>query len=194
MTKKTSKTSKTIAFPSRPVDGLIHTIRDQRVMLDSDLAELYDVPTKFINLAVRRNPSRFPLDFMFQLTEQETDSLRLQIATSKIGRGGRRYLPHVFTEPGVAMLSSVLRSERAVQINILIMRAFIRLRELVAMNKDIAARIAKLEQGHDRTASIIEILLEDIDKLGQKLEQFQSPPSPYNRRRIGYITDDEGSK
>jgi hypothetical protein len=157
-------------------------------MLDSDLAALYKVPTKSLNLAVRRNRDRFPADFMFHLTAEEAARLRLQSETSKPQRGGRRYLPYVFTEPGVAMLSSVLRSARAVQMNILIMRAFIRLRELIASNKDIATRVEKLERGHDRTASVIEVLVEDIDRLGRKVERFKEP-SPYSRR-IGYITED----
>src|SRR5437763_14813088 len=101
-------------------------------MLDADLAELYQVLTKNVNLAVRRNQERFPEDFMFQLTAEEAESLRFQIVTSNTGRGGRRYLPYAFTEHGVAMLSSVLRSPRAVEMNILIIRAFIKLRELIA--------------------------------------------------------------
>jgi hypothetical protein len=105
------RAGKTVAI-TRPVEGLIHVIRGQKVMLDSDLAVLYEVPTKSLNLAVRRNQSRFPDDFMFQLTPEEVDRLRLQFETSKPGRGGRRYSPYAFTEPGVAMLSSVLRSER----------------------------------------------------------------------------------
>jgi hypothetical protein len=131
---------------TRPVEGLIHVISGQKVMLDRDLAALYEVPTKSLNLAVRRNQSRFPDDFMFRLTPEEVDRLRLQFETSKPGRGGRRYSPYAFTEPGVARLSSVLRSERAVQMNIIIVRAFIRLRELVISNKDIAAR----DQAQDR--------------------------------------------
>jgi hypothetical protein len=104
-------------------------------MLDADLAELYGVPTKRLNEAVRRNAARFPEDFMFQLTAEEAETLRSQFATSN-GRGGRRYIPYAFSELGVAMLSSVLNSERAVQVNIAIMRAFARLRELAASHKD----------------------------------------------------------
>src|SRR5690348_9652781 len=112
-----------LPVPVEMIERRIYLIRGQKVMLDSDLAELYQVLTKNLNLAVRRNTNRFPTDFMFQLTKEEAESLRLQFATSNVGRGGRRYLPYAFTEHGVAMLSSVLNSERAVQMNILIIRA-----------------------------------------------------------------------
>ena len=109
-------------------------------MLDADLAEVYQVLTKNLNLAVRRNAERFPRDFMFQLTKKESECLRLQFATSNAGRGGRRYLPKAFTELGVAMLSSVLNSPRAIKMNIIIMRAFVRLREALATHKDLAQK------------------------------------------------------
>jgi hypothetical protein len=141
----------------------IHYLRGERIMLDADLAELYGVLTKNLNLAVRRNRERFPADFMFQLTKEESESLRLQIATSNVGRGGRRYQPYAFTEHGVAMLSSVLRSGRAVQMNILIVRAFIKIRELLATSKDLAARVDLLEASQKDHASIIGILAEEID-------------------------------
>ena len=117
-------------------------------MLDTDLAEaeLYQVPTKRLNEAVKRNLDRFPADFMFQLTEEEAAALRSQIATSNAGRGGRRYLPYAFTEHGVAMLSSVLNSQRAVQMNILIIRAFVALREMLTTHKDLARKIEDLER------------------------------------------------
>src|SRR5438034_2976608 len=113
-------------------------------MLDSDLAELYAVSTRRLNEQVRRNLSRFPPDFMFQLTEEETAALRSQIAISNTVRGGRRYRPLVFTEQGVAMLSSVLHSERAILVNIAIMRAFVRLRQLLATHKDLARKLDEL--------------------------------------------------
>ena len=112
----------------------IHFIRGKRVILDSDLASLYGVLTKNLNKAVVRNLNRFPEDFMFQLTSEETESLRFQIGTSKKGRGGTRYLPHVFTQEGIAMLSGVLNSPRAIQANVQIMRTFIKMRELLATN------------------------------------------------------------
>ena len=169
----------------RPVESLIHLIRGHKVMLDSDLAALYQVTTGNLNLAVRRNDSRFPSDFMFKLSMGEANSLLLQTARAKIaGRGGRRTPPFVFTELGVAMLSSVLNSERAVQMNIIIMRAFVRLREIIASNKEIAARIEKLERGHDRTASVIEVLVEDIGRLAHEVKDMKALP-PVTKRRIG---------
>src|SRR3989304_935083 len=132
------------------IEGKILLIRGQKVMLDSDLAELYGVETFNLNKAVKRNIDRFPSDFMFQLTKEEADSLRFQIGMSKTtGRGGRRYLPYAFTEQGVAMLSSVLNSKGAVQVNIAIMRAFVRLREMIASNKELAKRFDDLEKRYD---------------------------------------------
>ncbi len=127
------------------VKNLIYEIRGYKVMLDSDLASLYEVPTSRLNEAVKRNKTRFPKNFMFQLTRDEYDFLISQIATSKIGRGGRRFLPYVFTEQGVAMLSSILNSERAIQINIQIMNTFVQMRQWAIENKDLAKRIAELE-------------------------------------------------
>src|SRR6266404_5851534 len=123
--------------PVEIIERRIFLIRGQKVMLDHDLAELYGVTTGNLNLAVRRNRVRFPDDFMFQLTSEETECLLLQIARAK-GRGGRRTPPHAFTEQCVAMLSSVLKSHRAALVNIVIMRAFVRLRELLATHKDLA--------------------------------------------------------
>ena len=152
-------------------------------MLDADLAILYSVETKQINRAVKRNLNRFPSTFMFRLTKEE--SLRCQIGTSNDGRGGRRYLPYVFTEHGVVMLSSVLNSDKAVEMSILVVNAFIRMRELIASNKDLAARVEKLENGQDRTASGIEILVEDIDRIGAELKQMKALP-PARKRKIGF--------
>lgn len=148
-------------------------------MLDADLAELYQVTTGNLNLAVRRNSSRFPPDFMFQLTKEEADSLRLQIAISKNGRGGRRTPPYAFTEHGVAMLSSILNSGRAVQMSILIIRAFVKMRELLASHKNLAARVEKLEASQRRHASVIDILAEEI-------EDLKRPPAEPAKRRIGF--------
>ena len=127
------------------VKNLIYEIRGYKVMLDSDLASLYEVPTKRLNEAVKRNITRFPQNFMFQLTKEETEILRSQFATSNKARGGRRTLPYVFTEQGVAMLSSVLNSERAIQINIQIMNTFVHMRQWAIENKDLANRISELE-------------------------------------------------
>jgi phage regulator Rha-like protein len=188
---KTRPHSHKEVFLSKPLESLIYVIRGQKVMLDSDLARLYGVPTKRLNEAVRRSRARFPARFMFQLTAEEAERSRSQSATLKLGRGQNiKYLPHVFTEHGVVMLSSVLRSERAIQMSILVVDAFVRMRELMATNKDIAARVEKLERGHERTASVIEVLVEDIDSLGRKIEQFKPEPL-YTKRRIGYIKDDD---
>ena len=175
---------------TRPVEALIHVIRGQKVMLDADLAALYGVPTKSLNLAVRRNQVRFPEDFMFQLAQEEAPRLRLQFETSKPGRGGRRYLPYAFTELGVAMLSSVLNSERAVQMNMKIMRTFVRMRELIASHKDLSARIDKLERGHDRSASVIEVLVGDIDRLAHEVKDVKALP-PVTKRKIGFFTGED---
>jgi len=162
-------------------------IRGQKVMLDSDLAELYEVPTKRLNEQVRRNATRFPSDFMFQLTPKETGflrsrfatlNLRSQFATSSSGYGGRRYLPFAFTEQGVAMLSSVLNSERAVQVNIAIVRAFVRLREVLAAHKELAQKLVALEhqvEGHSH----------QIRSIFDAIRQLMAPPVP-RRRRIGF--------
>ena len=156
------------------VENRILTIRGRRVMLDADLAELYGVPTKRLNEAVRRNAARFPEDFMFQLTVDEAETLRSQFATSN-GRGGRRYIPYVFTELGVAMLSSVLNSERAVQVNIAIMRAFVRLRELAASHKDVLRRLDEMEGKVDRQFKVV----------FDAIRALMAPPK-IPRRRIGY--------
>jgi ORF6N domain len=128
------------------IERRIHLIRGQKVLLDSDLAELYQVPVKRLNEQVKRNINCFPSDFMFKITLNEVVRLKSQFATSNTGRGGRRTEPYAFTELGVAMLSSVLKSDRAVQMNIFIMRAFVKLRELLATHKDLADKIQVLEK------------------------------------------------
>lgn len=158
------------------VERRIFLIRGQKVMLDAGLAELYRVPTKSLNLAVKRNADRFPEDFAFQLTEKEVAGLRFQFETSKRGRGGRRYLPHAFTEQGVAMLSSVLRSSRAVQVNIAIMRAFVRLREMLMSNADLARKLLALENKYDTQFKIVFDAIREL---------MQGPP-PSRKPRIGF--------
>jgi hypothetical protein len=161
-------------------------------MLDADLAALYEVPTKALNQALRRNLERFPEDFAFQLSKEDLENWRSQIVTTNpSAKMGLRRPPYVFTQEGIAMLSSVLRSERAIRMNIAIMRAFVRLRELMAAHKDIAARVEKLERGHERAASVIEVLVEDIDRLGRKIEKIRPLEPPYTKRRIGYVTDND---
>lgn len=137
------------------INQRIHVVCGQRVMLDSDLAELYGVQTKVFNQAVQRNIKRFPEDFMFQLTEEEHESLRSQFVTSNAKRGGRRYLPYVFTEQGVAMLSSVLNSERAIEVNIEIMRAFVGLRKIMSSHEQLAAKVEQLEKKYDKQFAVV---------------------------------------
>jgi ORF6N domain len=136
----------------------VHIIRGVKVMLDKDLAEMYGVEVKRLNEAVKRKSQRFPKDFMFELTEEERNSLRSQIATSKKGRGGTRYLPFAFTEQGVAMLSSVLNSDTAVEVNIQIIRVFTKMKELLFDNKELWHKIEKIENHlvkHDEEIKII---------------------------------------
>ena len=145
-------------------------------MLDQDLAALYEVETKALVQAVQRNIGRFPHDFMFQLSFQEFTALRSQIVTSK-GRGGRRTAPYAFTEHGVAMLSSVLRSERAVEINIEIIRAFVKLRQLVASNAELTGRLNRLEQNYDAQFKVV------FDAIRQLMSEATHVPP---KRRIGF--------
>jgi len=152
-----------IALVPESIERRIFLARGQKVMVDSDLASLYGVTTGNMNLAVKRNPRRFPEDFMFQLSTEEVGNLTLQSARSSWG--GRRRQPYVFTEHGVAMLSSVLRSERKVRMNILIVRAFVRIREPVAGQKDLAHRVEKLEEMQERHGSVISMLADDIEEL-----------------------------
>jgi hypothetical protein len=164
------------------VNARIVSVRGYRVMLDADLAELYGVPTKALVQAVKRNQGRFPPDFVFQLTDQEVAILRSQIVTSNappVGRGGRRTAPYAFTEQGVAMLSSVLRSERAVHVNVEIMRAFVRLRELIGHSRELAKRLDALESKYDRQFKVVFDAIREL---------MTPPPTP--RRRIGFVQDD----
>ena len=171
--------------PAEIIESRIHLIRGVKVMLDSDLGELYEVPTKALNQAVRRNPDRFPEDFMFRLTSAEAERLRSQTVTSNenSSRGGRRTLPFVFTEHGVAMLSSVLNSKRAVQMNILIVRAFMRLRELIATHKELANKIDELERTQDQHGLQIDAVFAAIRNLIEAPETVQAQP----KRRIGFV-------
>ena len=170
----------------------IYLIRSQRVMLDSDLAELYQVETRTLVQAVKRNMERFPEDFMFQLTPGESQALRSQFVISNIGRGGRRYLPYAFTEPGVGMLSSVLRSNRAVQMNIYIVRAFIRLREVLATNKVLAHQVEQLTATQRDHAALFEMVIQDVQKLDQKFtNEIRRLKAPRRRKSaIGFHIPD----
>lgn len=159
------------------IEKMIFVIRGQKVMLDSDLAKLYGVETKRLNEAVKRNLERFPEDFMFKLTEDESENLRSQSATSKGSHGGRRYAHLVFTESGVAMLSSILDSKRSIQINISIMRTFVKLRSFLALETTLSDRVGELEQG---TNQLFKVVFQRLDDLEETL-----PEHPKNRKKIG---------
>lgn len=167
---------KTSLFPSETITQSILWIRNQKVMLDSDLAALYGVETRVLIQAVQRNRKRFPNDFMFQLTFTELENLRSQFVTSKKSHGGRRYRPYVFTEQGVAMLSSVLRSSRAISVNIEIMRAFVRLREILSTHKDLARKLEEMEEKYDGQFTVV----------FDAIRQLMAPPIPENNRKIGF--------
>ena len=158
---------------------LIYEIRGQRVMLDSDLASIYGVPTKSLNLAVKRNADRFPKDFIFRLTKEETNNLRFQIETSKRGRGGRRYRPYAFTEHGALQAANVLRSPRAVQMSVFVIRAFVKMREHLATSAAILKRLAEI----DRSLLIHDSALRDIY---QRLRPLLAPQPEPPRPRIGF--------
>ncbi|MFZ0541739.1 MAG: ORF6N domain-containing protein [Candidatus Sulfotelmatobacter sp.] len=166
------------AKPAVAVESRIVILRHQRVILDVDIARLYGVPVKRLNEQVKRNQERFPSDFMFQLTDRENAALRSQFATSKKTRGGRRYTPHAFTEHGAIMAATVLNSTRAVQMSVFVVRAFVRLREMLATNRRLAGKIAQLENRLDTHDSVIQDLIEAIKEL--------MTPKPPPRRRIGF--------
>ena len=164
------------------IADVILVVRGCRVMRDADLATLYGVPTKALLQAVRRNAERFPEDFMFQLSNQEVRDLRSQFVTSSWG--GRRTTPCFFTEQGVAMLSSVLRTPRAIAVNIEIMRAFVRLREVLATNKELARRFAALEARIEkRLADQDQVIVEIL----QAIRQLMDPPASEPKRKIGFV-------
>lgn len=171
-TRKTTRTL--LPVPIESIERKIYLTRGHKVMLDTDLAGLYHVETKNLNKAVRRNLDRFPGDFMFQLTTEEAEDLRFQTGTSRWG--GRRYFPYVFTEHGVAMLSSILRSKRAVQVNILIVRAFVQLREMLASHKDLARTIHDLERQQKEQG-------QQISAIFSLVKQLMDAP----KRRVGFI-------
>jgi hypothetical protein len=179
--------SKQPTLPAAHVERRIVLLRGQKVMLDRDLAELYEVETKMLNRAVKRNLERFPEDFMFQLTAKVIDHLRYQTGTSnlrsQIGTsswGGRRYLPYAFTEQGVAMLSSVLRSKRAVMVNVEIMRAFVRLRQILGEHADLARKLAALERKYDS----------QFKAVFDAIRELMTPP-PAKKRPIGFSSWEE---
>ena len=158
-----------------PVEEWIRVIRGQRVILDVDLARVYGVPTRQLNQAIKRNLDRFPDDFAFQLEPQEVAALRSQIVISNEGRGGRRYLPYAFTEHGALMLANVLNSERAAQTSVQVVRAFVRLRQMLTSNAELARKLAALENKYDAQFKVV----------FDAIRQLMSPPAK-PKREIGF--------
>lgn len=156
---KSQTVTSSSAIPAERIERHILLIREHKVMLDADLAELYEVETKELNLAVRRNFERFPEDFMFQLSEEEFRNLRFHSETSR-SWGGRRYRPYAFIEQGVAMLSTVLRSSRAVQVNVAIMRAFVKLRGMLSSHRELARKFDEMESRYDAQLKVFEAVRE----------------------------------
>jgi phage regulator Rha-like protein len=178
-----NKLIKAEIIPIEIIEKKIYLIRNQKAMIDHDLATLYGVSVKQLNQQVKRNLDRFPEDFLFQLTKTENDSLRSQNVTLKKGRGShRKYLPYAFTEQGVAMLSSVLKSKRAVQVNIQIMRAFVKLREIISTHKELAQKLKELELKIDSHDQQIQAIFDVIN-------QLITPPDP-PKRKMGFTIDE----
>jgi len=179
---KTSFSSGSIV-PLEVIERRIFLIRGQKVLLDFQLASLYGISTKRLKEQVRRNIKRFPKDFMFELNQNEESILRTQFATSNSGRGGRRYPPFAFTEQGVAMLSSVLDSERAIFVNIAIMRTFVKIRELVATHKDLAAKLEEMEKKYDAQFKVV----------FDAIRQLMTTPE-YPKKEIGFRVKETAAK
>jgi hypothetical protein len=158
------------------IEHKIYIVRGQKVMLDSDLAELYGVTTKRLNEQVRRNADRFPNDFMFQLSSDEFESLRSHFATSSLKHGGRRYIPYVFTEHGALMAASVLNTPRAVEVSIYVVRTFVKLREMIASHKDLARKLNELEKKYDGQFQIV------FEAIRQLMTIEEKP-----KRKIGFL-------
>ena len=173
-----AKSLRTLTVPDEIIMNQIYYIRGQKVMLDNDLAELYQVETKQLKRQVKRNMERFPEDFMFELTQMEFDNLRSQIGTSSWG--GARYLPMAFTEHGVLMLSSVLNSQRAIQVNIQIIRVFTHIRQMLTDNTELRLAIEKLERKTENNTKNIEVVFKYFDELTAKSE------NPKPRTKIGF--------
>jgi phage regulator Rha-like protein len=184
MARKKSSAGGGAVLPATSIEQRILLIRGQKVMIDADLAEIYGVPTKRLNEQVRRNPQRFPTDFVFQLTAEEYTALRSHFATLKTGRGQhRKYLPYAFTEHGAIMAANVLRSEQAIEVSVYVVRAFVRLREMIASNKELACKLDALEKKlatHDQA----------ITGILTTLRQMMNPPAP-KRRGIGFVIDED---
>jgi hypothetical protein len=187
-------------YETQPIEQMIITIRGQRVILDADLARIYGVPTKRLNEQVRRNTERFPPDFAFILTEQEVTNLKSQFATSSAGlsrsqfatgstHGGRRKLPMVFTEHGAIMAANVLRSKRAIQMSVFVVRAFIRMRQMLTEQRNLARKLAELEKELTARLDIHETAINEI--LGQIRGLLSPPPQPeHPKKRIGFLVEE----
>ncbi len=180
-----------LALSVQLIEQRIYLIRGHKVMIDQDLAELYEVETKVLNQAVKRNLARFPEDFMFQLDKAEFDSLRSQFVTSNKSKGGRRYLPYVFTEQGIAMLSSVLNSEKAIQVNIAIMRTFVQMRKLLVTNEELARRIDELEKNTNTRLKKHDDQIRAIFEAIKKLIKATIPKTTEPARQIGFMAKDD---
>ena len=170
--------NKTAIVLAKRVGSKILFLRNQKVILDADLAELYGVPVKHLNQQVKRNGHRFPSDFMFTITKAEFESLRSQIVTSNSARGGRRYLPHAFTEHGAIMAATVLNSKRAIEMSLFVVRAFVNMRDALVVNQHVASKLAEIEARLDDHDTGIQQLIEAIREL--------MAPLPANNRRIGF--------
>lgn len=191
--KSVSETA--VALPAEHIATRILLMRGYKVLLDADLAALYGVETRVLVQAVKRNLERFPKDFMFQLENQDLAALRSQIVISNVGRGGRRTAPYAFTEQGVAMLSSVLNSPQAIAVNIEVMRAFVRLREVLAGNKELTATLAALEQKTELLSLQHETFAGNtraqFKQVFEALRQLMAPPPEPKKRPIGFVTPEE---
>ncbi|KAA1241013.1 ORF6N domain-containing protein [Aquimarina sp. RZ0] len=174
--------SKEISIPDEIITNKIYLIRDQKVMLDRDLAELYGVETKRLKEAVRRNKERFPEDFMFEMTKEEFQNWRTQFATSKSDQRGLRYAPFCFTEQGVTMLSCVLNSKKAIEVNIKIIRVFTKLRQMLTENLNLQLDIEEIKKKLTNHSKNIELVFDYLDELNQKLDTQKAK----NRNKIGY--------
>ena len=176
-------------IPAERIAQAIFVIRGQKVIIDADMGELYEVTTKRFNEQVRRNLERFPQDFMFQLTQQEWDALRSQFATLKTGRGQhRKYLPYAFTEHGAIMAATILNSPRATEVSVYVVRAFVRLREVLASNKELALKLSELES---RIGRKLDSHDQAIAGILNAIRELMRPPEPPKKRPIGFVTSEE---
>lgn len=170
-------------IPTERIEGVIYIIRGHKVILDKDLAALYGVETKQLNRAVSRNQKRFPKDFIFKLAKEEWDLLKCQIGTSNIGRGGKQKLPMAFTEHGVAMASNLLKSQRAAEVSVEIVRAFIRMRQVLATHKEMSKELAELKSFLLKHSNKTD---REFKKIWMAIDRLSTPPSKIRQRQIGF--------